>query len=244
MNRSTSARRVAGLVTALALVGAACGSPSSDDQGAEAAASPSPTAVASPTPAPTPAPTPSASPTPTPTPSPTATASPTPEPAPTPLPTPKPLPTPTYLTGVDPVRVEIPAIGVDAKVVDLAIGPGDPEVPEEWDDTGWYDDTRRPGEIGPSVIAGHIDSKSGPAVFYRLDELTAGDEIIVSGEDGDSRTFIVQDSGQYPKENLPDEVFGYGERVPELRVITCGGSFDRSVGHYEDNLVVYAAMDV
>lgn len=236
MNRSTSARRVAGLVTALALVGAACGSPSSDDQGVEAAASPSPTAATSPTP--------SASPTQTPTPSPAATASPTPEPTPTPSPPPKPLPTPTYLTGVEPVRVEIPAIGVDAKVVDLAIGPGDPEVPEEWDDAGWYDDTRRPGEIGPSVIAGHIDSKSGPAVFYRLDELVVGDEIIVSGEDGDSRTFVVQDSGQYPKENLPDEVFGYGERVPELRVITCGGTFDRSVGHYQDNFVVYAAMDI
>ncbi len=242
MNRSTSARRVAGLVTALALVGAACGSPSSDDQGVEAAASPSPTAVASPTPAPTP----SASPTPTatPSPSPSATASPTSEPTPTASPTPKPLSTPTYYDGVEPVRIEIPAIGVDATVVDLAIGPGDPEVPERWEDAGWYTNTRNPGEIGPSVLAGHIDSKSGPAVFYRLDELVVGDEIIVSGEDGESRTFVVQDSGQYPKENLPDEVFGYGERVPELRVITCGGTFDRSVGHYQDNFVVYAAMEI
>ncbi len=240
MNRSTSARRLAGLVAALALIGAGCGNPSSDSADAEAAASPVPTVAASPTPSPTPTPTPTADP----TPSPSATVSPTPEPTPTPSPTPKPLSTPTYYDGVEPVRIEIPAIGVDANVVDLAIGPGDPEVPEEWDDAGWYTNTRNPGEIGPSVVAGHIDSKSGPAVFYRLDELVAGDEIIVSGEDGESRTFVVQDSGQYPKENLPDEVFGYGERVPELRVITCGGSFDRSVGHYEDNLVVYAAMDI
>lgn len=240
MNRSTSARRLAGLVAALALIGAGCGNPSSDSADAEAVASPVPTVAASPTPSPTPTPTPTADP----TPSPSATVSPTPEPTPTPSPTPKPLSTPTYYDGVEPVRIEIPAIGVDANVVDLAIGPGDPEVPEEWDDAGWYTNTRNPGEIGPSVVAGHIDSKSGPAVFYRLDELVAGDEIIVSGEDGESRTFVVQDSGQYPKENLPDEVFGYGERVPELRVITCGGSFDRSVGHYEDNLVVYAAMDI
>lgn len=240
MKRSTTARRVAGLVAALAVAAAACGTPSSDAPDAQAAPSIEPTTAVTPTPLPTP----TVSPTPSPTPSSTATASPTPEPSPTPSPTPAPIATPTYFNGVKPVRLEIPAIGVDAKVVDLAIGPGDPEIPEEWDDTGWYTDTRKPGEIGPSVIAGHIDSKSGPAVFYRLDELVAGDEIIVHGDDGDNRTFVVQDSGQYPKENLPDEVFGFGGRRPELRVITCGGSFDRSVGHYEDNLVVYAAMDI
>ncbi|MBY5164175.1 sortase domain-bontaining protein, partial [Salsipaludibacter albus] len=92
-------------------------------------------------------------------------------------------------------------------------------------------------------IAGHIDSKAGPAVFYRLDELDEGDEVIVHGADGETRTFTVRDAGQYPKTDLPDEVFGFGEARPELRLITCGGSFDSAAGHYVDNLVVYAAQD-
>lgn len=141
---------------------------------------------------------------------------------------------------VEPVRLEIPSIGVDAAMVGLSLGTGDPEVPSRWQDAGWYETTRNPGEIGPAVIAGHIDSKAGPAVFFRLRELANGDEVIVHGADGQSRTFVVEDSGQYPKTDLPDEVFGFGQARPELRLITCGGSFDSEVGHYVDNLVVYA----
>lgn len=140
------------------------------------------------------------------------------------------------------MRLEIPSIGVDANLVDLSLGNGDPEVPDAWEDAGWYETTRNPGEIGPAVIAGHIDSKAGPAVFFRLRELAPGDEIIVHGVDGDTATFMVEDSGQYPKTSLPSEVFGFGQPRPELRLITCGGSFDSSVGHYVDNLVVYAAV--
>lgn len=249
MNRLSRPRTIA-LLAALALLGSACGSSTEADDDVVAQPSAATTTEAvetlSPTPTPTPPLSPSLSPTPTATPSPTSppTAAPSPSPTPSASPTPAPINTPTYLTGVEPVRLEIPAIGVDADVVDLAIGPGDPEVPEAWEDAGWYTTTRDPGEIGPSVIAGHIDSKSGPAVFYRLNELTNGDEIIVHDEDGESRTFTVRDAGQYPKENLPDEVFGFGQRRPELRLITCGGSFDTSFGHYEDNLVVYAAQDV
>ncbi len=144
-------------------------------------------------------------------------------------------------TGIEqPVSLEIPSIGVDAALVGLSLGDGDPEVPTRWEDAGWYETTRNPGEIGPAVIAGHIDSKAGPAVFFRLRELGSGDEVIVHGTDGQSRTFIVEDSGQYPKTALPDEVFGFGQARPELRLITCGGSFDSEVGHYVDNLVVYA----
>lgn len=232
MSALTTSRRAAALLAALAFVATGCGDPEAAD---EAAAAPTPTETSVPTPTPSPAVTP----TPSPTPSPSSTATPTP--TPTASPTPKPVAERVTKTGVAPERIEIPSIGVDATVVDLAIGPGDPEVPEAWEDAGWYTATRKPGEIGPSVVAGHIDSKSGPAVFFRLDELSSGDEIIVHGADGESRTFVVSDSGQYPKENLPDEVFGFGERRAELRLITCGGTFDRSDGHYEDNLVVYAA---
>jgi LPXTG-site transpeptidase (sortase) family protein len=138
-----------------------------------------------------------------------------------------------------PARIEIPAIGVDASVVQLDIRGSKPEVPDDFGLVGWYGLTRLPGEIGPAVLAGHVDSRQGPAVFFQLDELTTGDQVTVHAADGTSRTFEVVGAGQYPKVDLPDEVFGFGDGVPELRLITCGGSFDRSVGHYQDNYVVY-----
>jgi len=143
-------------------------------------------------------------------------------------------------TGIRPVRIEIPSIGVAADMIDLSLAGAIPQVPENFAEVGWYDQTRQPGEIGPAVIAGHIDSTSGPAVFFRLDELAPDDLIILTDEDGQTRTFAVNSAGQYPKENLPNEVFGFGEPEPELRLITCGGVFDRSSGHYRDNYVVYA----
>lgn len=146
----------------------------------------------------------------------------------------------TYPTGIVPVEIEIPAIGVAASTLELDLSGAEPEVPTDFADTGWYRQTRQPGEIGPAVIAGHIDSVDGPAVFARLDELDAGDEIVVRDAAGEERRFVVQRSGRYPKTDLPDEVFGFDLAVPELRLITCGGSFDRSTGHYRDNQVVYA----
>lgn len=181
---------------------------------------------------------------PTPTP---AAPSPTPVPPPAPAtppqrpgPTPTPPPLPQLPTGIEPARIVIPAIGVDAKVIDLDLRGPEPEVPENFAETGWYEQTRLPGEIGPSVIAGHIDSRTGPAVFHRLDQLEPGDEIIVSDGTGVMRVFEVTASGQYGKDALPDEVFGFGDPVAELRLITCGGTFDAAAGHYRDNYVVYA----
>lgn len=142
--------------------------------------------------------------------------------------------------GIDPSRIEIEAIGVSAEIIDLSLAGTEPEVPSDFADTGWYTQTRLPGEIGPAVVAGHIDSVDGPAVFARLDELEPGDEIRIVAEDGDERTFVVTGSGQYRKDALDADVFAFGEPVPELRLITCGGVFDRSSGHYRDNYVVYA----
>lgn len=145
-----------------------------------------------------------------------------------------------YPEGIVPVRVEIPAIGVDAGITDLSLAGSEPEVPQDFSQVGWYVQTREPGEIGPAVLAGHVDSRNGPAVFFELDSLQPGDEIVVTGEEG-RRRFLVDDVGQYPKDQLPDEVFGFGDAQPQLRLITCGGSFDESSGHYRDNVVVYAS---
>jgi len=224
---------------------ASCGSSSSTTQtivnndGAQtspnesAASAPAPDAIADPTPTQTPA-SPSSAPD-------VDDASSESAPAPEPTPTTE-IPVFVPPTGIEPVRVEIPAIDVDAPTIDLNLAGPEPEVPVDFDDTGWYVQTRLPGEIGPAVIAGHIDSKSGPAVFARLDELVPGDEIIVYDDQDMSRTFVVVDANLYPKGDLPDGVFGFGDPEPELRLITCGGSFDETTGHYRDNYVVFAHL--
>lgn len=84
-------------------------------------------------------------------------------------------------TGIRPVEIEIPSIDVDASIIGLDIRGSAPEVPSSFGDVGWYEQTRKPGEIGPAVLAGHIDSQSGPAVFFRLDELETGDRVLVRG---------------------------------------------------------------
>lgn len=146
-------------------------------------------------------------------------------------------------TGIVPERIRIPVLGVDAPTVDLGYESATAiEVPDRAADAGWFTPSRLPGEIGPSVIAGHVDLDGGPAVFHRLRELEAGDEVFVTGVDGDSRTFEVTGQGQYPKDELPPEVFGFGDAVPELRLITCGGVFDAQEGHYRDNVVVYTQL--
>ena len=181
--------------------------------------------------------------------------------APTPSPTPTTTPTDDASTrsmaagqdyddrpapnGVHPTRLRIPAIGVDAKVSDMGLNDdGSIEVPEVFADTGWWTYSPEPGRIGTSAILGHVDSRTGPAVFYRLRDLEAGDEIHVDGEDGDTVTFVVRDVEQYAKDEFPsDRVLG-ASPDPQLRLITCGGAFDSNAGSYLDNVVAYADLEV
>jgi sortase (surface protein transpeptidase) len=116
------------------------------------------------------------------------------------------------------------------------------QVPGDFDVTGWFTGGPAPGATGPAVIAGHIDSKRGPAVFYRLRELRPGQEITVGRSDGSSVRFAVDGVAQYPKHAFPTEaVFGPSPE-PLLRLITCGGVFDRSQRSYRDNVVVTARL--
>ena len=139
------------------------------------------------------------------------------------------------------MRIEIPAIGVDAPVVPLGLQPsGALEAPAGLAETGWWTDGPEPGEEGPAVVAGHVDSRAGPAVFYRLDELQPGDGVEVVREDGSRVAFVVERLEQHPKADFPTEAV-YGDiEGSALRLITCGGAFDRSTGHYLDNVIVYA----
>ncbi|WP_462186273.1 class F sortase [Frankia sp. CcWB2] len=141
----------------------------------------------------------------------------------------------------NPSRLRIPRIRVDAPIIHLGLNPdGTLGVPKAWGDVGWYDRGPAPGGIGPAVLVGHYDSTTGPAVFYRLHELVPGDRVEVASPTGVSTTFVVDRAENVVKSRFPaNRVYGPVLR-PELRLITCGGAFDRKAGHYLNNLVVYA----
>jgi sortase (surface protein transpeptidase) len=146
-------------------------------------------------------------------------------------------------SGSPPVRLAIPAIGVATPLVRLGLeADGGMQVPADFGRAGWFTEGPAPGQVGPSVIAGHVDSRTGPAVFYRLRELRPGQAILVERADGSRLRFVVEQARSYPKEEFPTAaVFG---PVPEaaLRLITCAGDFDRARGSYRDNLVVFARL--
>ncbi|MDQ4070422.1 MAG: class F sortase [Actinomycetota bacterium] len=140
----------------------------------------------------------------------------------------------------DPVAVRIPAIGVVAPLVPLGLNSDGTLAVPPYEKAGWYAHGRRPGERGPAVIAGHVDSTTGPAVFYRLRELQPGDEVRVEYAGGLTVDFVVRSAGRFPKSAFPTaEVYG-PTPFPELRLITCTGMFDRRERSYRDNLVVWA----
>jgi hypothetical protein len=140
-----------------------------------------------------------------------------------------------------PVRIEIPAIGVDAPIIPLGLNRDRTlEVPHDFGDAGWWSGGARPGEAGPAIVAGHVDSYTGPAVFFRIRELRRGDAIVIVRRDGSRARFAVLGTEEYPKTHFPTaRVYGPTDG-PTLRLITCSGTFDRASGHYLDNAVVYA----
>ncbi|MFZ6990967.1 class F sortase [Curtobacterium sp. RRHDQ66] len=150
---------------------------------------------------------------------------------------------PAARSDATPTRVVIPAIGVDASLEDLHRGTaGELDPPKGWDNAGWFSDGIVPGEVGPAVIAGHVDSPTSAAVFFRLDELVAGDEIHVAMSDGSTRTFTVDRTERAAKSAFPtSDVYG-SSPTPDLRLITCDGTFDTATGHYTDNLIVFASL--
>ena len=152
-----------------------------------------------------------------------------------------PPPTSALAPSGDPVRVRIPAIGVVARLVPLGLNPDRTlEVPR-YQEAGWYTGASRPGSAGPAVIAAHVDSTSGPALFYRLRELKPGDAVHVDYPHG-SVTFSVRESQSFPKSGFPTaRVYGATED-PELRLITCDGTFDGKARSYRSNRVVWAGV--
>ncbi|MCO5997303.1 class F sortase [Actinoallomurus rhizosphaericola] len=143
----------------------------------------------------------------------------------------------------DPAVLRIPAIGVRTGLERLATDPhGRLLPPRDPARAGWFGDGVRPGDTGPAVVAGHVDSRTGPAVFTRLATLRPGGRILVTDATGRVAMFTVDRVRSFPKTAFPtEEVYG-ATPDPQLRLITCGGAFDPVSGHYRRDVVVYASL--
>jgi hypothetical protein len=155
---------------------------------------------------------------------------------------PDPFHTQKLALGGAPTRLKVKSIGVDTPLETLRLGAaGELDPPDDFAKAGWYAGGTVPGDIGPAVIAGHVDNKSGPAVFYKLRELAEGDRIEVV-RDGRTVRFTVSSTAWYPKNAFPTaKVYG-PTPDSQLRLITCGGVFNHKLRSYTDNLVVYAVL--
>jgi hypothetical protein len=157
-------------------------------------------------------------------------------PAPPPAPTWTVMPaTPAPVTA-RPTRLRIPAIGVDSRIVDIGVDRAGALVPPRTTDvTGWFTAGPAPGTIGPALLA-------GPGVFFRLAELRPGDVVVVDRAGGGPVSFVVASSARVPKTAFPTDLVYSPKPVAMLRLVTCGGSFDRRAGSYRDNLIVNATI--
>ena len=146
-----------------------------------------------------------------------------------------------------PVSLTIPAIGVHTRLINLGLGPHHalqvpPLTQKGVQEAGWYDLGAAPGQQGPAVIAGHVDSYQGPGVFFRLGAVRPGDQIHVTRADHTVATFRVDAVDEYRKDKFPArQVYG-PVSYAGLRVITCGGRFDYQTHHYLSNIVIYATL--
>ncbi len=144
----------------------------------------------------------------------------------------------------EPVRLSIPKINIDTTFespLDIEKS-GEVKVPDSYDQVGWYKHSPTPGELGPSVILGHVDSKSGPAVFFSLGQLKTDDDIYIERIDGSTAHFKVDYFERYEQKEFPTElVYGNIDHAG-LRLVTCSGIYVQGQQRYTHNLVVYARL--
>ncbi|MDZ5713671.1 class F sortase [Jeotgalibacillus haloalkalitolerans] len=142
-----------------------------------------------------------------------------------------------------PSKLDIPSIGLSAPVEKVGLTEtGEMAVTESFETTGWYEKGYKPGSQGNAVIGGHVDSYEGAAIFYDLQFLSVGDEIIVSDENGEQLVFVVTEMVEYPWDDAPvEEIFGY-TTDRSLNLITCTGDYDRDSNNYNQRLVVYTEL--
>jgi sortase (surface protein transpeptidase) len=150
-------------------------------------------------------------------------------------------PTEGAASVAEPASLVIPSIGVSASIVHLGLtSSGALQVPPTTAVAGWYTGSPRPGSIGSAIIAGHIDSVAGPGIFFRLSQLQRGARVYVRRADGTLAVFEVTEVQMFAKDAFPTTAVYGAVPDPELRLITCGGTFDYSTRSYLSNTVVFA----
>jgi hypothetical protein len=151
-------------------------------------------------------------------------------------------PSAIVMSRSNPTRIWIPAIGVNSPLMKLGLlKDGSLQVPPKGFPAGWYTGSPTPGELGPAIIAGHIDWK-GPGVFYHLNQIRISDKIMIDRSDGTTASFMVTKIASFPKNNFPTEAVYGNLNYPGLRLITCGGNFDVALHEYVNDLVVFAKL--
>ncbi|MFD2491886.1 class F sortase [Amycolatopsis jiangsuensis] len=150
------------------------------------------------------------------------------------------------LAKSEPVSVDVPSIDAHSSLVPLGLNADKTvQVPpvDQPLQAGWYRYGPMPGEVGPAVVLGHIDGNHQKGIFWRLHEVKKGDEVVVGRKDGSKATFTVTRVDQIAKKTFPTEAV-YGDTTDaQIRLITCGGAFDREAHSYLDNIIVYGTLD-
>lgn len=146
----------------------------------------------------------------------------------------------------EPTWIKVPSIEARSSLVPLGLNDDRtveiPPVTEPMQ-AGWYQHSPTPGELGPAVILGHVDGSGQKGIFWRLREVKQGDEVQIGRQDGSVATFTVDRVEQIPKKSFPtDQVYG-DTRDAQVRLITCGGEFDRAARSYLDNVIVYGSLN-
>ncbi|MEU0372167.1 class F sortase [Streptomyces sp. NPDC006283] len=145
----------------------------------------------------------------------------------------------------EPTRLKIAHISVDAPFTPLSIGASgrlDPPPPDDTNLVGWWREGVTPGEKGTAIVAGHVDTKTGPAVFAQLSELKRGMRVDLVRKDGSVATFEVDEVDNFSKSDFPDDRVYADTPDPQLRLITCGGEYDKKAKDYKENVVVFAHL--
>ncbi|WP_433301962.1 class F sortase [Actinoplanes sp. CA-030573] len=147
----------------------------------------------------------------------------------------------TYDQVALPTRLRIPALHVDSRIERLGLrADGTIQVPATTDVAGWYEYGPRPGQAGPAVLLGHVDSTAGPGIFFDLYRVKPGTAVQVERSDGTTATFSITKVERVPKVRFPTDLVYAPTLDPTLRLVTCGGSFDHSRGSYRDNVIAFA----
>ena len=149
------------------------------------------------------------------------------------------------MTTSPPTRLSIPALKISQPVIGLGQrADGTMQVPDDAQSVGWYTKAPTPGALGPAIVAGHVDYKNRPGTFARLADLKPGDTVNIDRADGSMAMFTVTKVERHPKNRFPTTAVYGPINHAGLRLITCGGDFDPTAGHYEDNIVVYANLSM